>query len=98
MNTTPQSTPTQGGRLRLAARFLAVLVALFALALVIGGFWLISLGGSAYYGLAGIALLVAAVLLWRLKAAALYLVAAIWLLSLAWALWEVGLNAWCLAW
>lgn len=94
MNTTPQSTPTQGVRLRLVARFLAVLVALFALTLVIGGFWLISLGGSAYYGLAGIALLVAAVLLWRLKVAALYLVATIWLLSLAWALWEVGLNAW----
>lgn len=73
---------------------LAVLVALFGLTLAIGGIWLITLGGSWYYGLAGIALLVTAVLLWRQRTGALGLTAAIWLVSLVWALWEVGLNGW----
>jgi quinoprotein glucose dehydrogenase len=93
MNTISHAAP-RAEKLRLASRVLAILIALFGLTLVIGGLWLIGLGGSWYYGIAGIALMFAAVLLWRAKPAALGLVGLVWLASAIWALWEVGLNAW----
>lgn len=83
-----------GGAWRVAVVLLAVALGLFALALLVGGIWLIALGGSWYYALAGAGSLATAVLLWRQRRSALGLFALIWLLTLAWALWEVGLDGW----
>lgn len=71
--------------------------ALFGIVLLAGGGWLISLGGSWYYAIAGIALLITALLLFRRNAAALWLYAALVLATLVWALWESGLDWWPLA-
>ncbi len=75
----------------------AILLALVGVALVVGGAWLIRLGGSWYYLVAGLALLLTAVLLWRRQPAALGIYALLVLGTLAWAWWEVGLDWWPLA-
>ncbi|HTN97769.1 MAG TPA: membrane-bound PQQ-dependent dehydrogenase, glucose/quinate/shikimate family, partial [Nordella sp.] len=75
--------------------FLTALVfALIGLALGGGGLWLIVLGGSWYYLLAGLGFLVTAYLLWRGRAAALGVYAAVTLGTLVWAVWEVGFDWW----
>ena len=52
-------------------RIYALFLAAIALALIIGGIQLITLGGSFYYGLAGLALVIVSVLLWRQRREAL---------------------------
>ena len=74
----------------------AILVALIGLYLLIGGTWLLSIGGSLYYVFAGIALLATAFLLIRAQSAALWLYAAILLGTMIWAISEVGLDFWAL--
>jgi quinoprotein glucose dehydrogenase len=81
-----------------SANFLLVsLIAAFAMAgfaFVIGGSWLVALGGSLYYVLAGFTLLSIAGLLYR-RNAWVYLACATLILStLIWALYEVGLDWW----
>ncbi|NML46645.1 membrane-bound PQQ-dependent dehydrogenase, glucose/quinate/shikimate family [Ramlibacter sp. G-1-2-2] len=87
--------------LRPARSFFLVLSAFLflvaGLACVVGGAWLIALGGSWYYLLAGIALVAIAVLQWRQQGAALWLFALLFLATLVWALWEAGLDWWPLA-
>lgn len=68
-----------------------------ALYLLVGGAWLLSLGGSAYYVITGVALLVVAWLLWRRSAAALVLYALVLVGTAIWALWESGPDFWALA-
>lgn len=70
---------------------------LTALYLLIGGAWLLSMGGSAYYVVTGVALLVVAWLLWRRSPAALVLYALVLIGSAIWALWESGPDFWALA-
>ena len=72
----------------------AVVVALFGLFFLIGGFWLVVLGGSWYYLIAGIALLATGLLLWRGDGLALWLYALLLLGTLLWSLAEVGLRGW----
>lgn len=79
------------------AGLLAVLLALSGLFLLVGGAWLVGLGGSWYYLVAGAALLVDAWLLWRGRAAAVWLFALVLAATLAWALWESGVDWWPLA-
>ncbi|WP_152046457.1 glucose/quinate/shikimate family membrane-bound PQQ-dependent dehydrogenase [Aureimonas psammosilenae] len=76
---------------------LVVLLALCGLASGIGGLWLVALGGTPYYVVAGLAFLVTAVLLARRSGAALVVYGIFVLATLAWALWEVGLDWWPLA-
>ena len=76
---------------------LSVLAALMALAFVAGGAWLLSLGGSPYYLLAGLVLLLVAWQLQRARTAVLWVYGAFFLATLAWAWWEVGLAWWGLA-
>lgn len=90
---TRAGTPRAGGW-RVAAIVLAIVLAIFGLALLVGGVWLIALGGSWYYGLAGLGLLVTAWLLARQRRAALPLYVVIWLATIVWAFWEVGMDAW----
>ncbi|WP_157220854.1 membrane-bound PQQ-dependent dehydrogenase, glucose/quinate/shikimate family [Flavisphingomonas formosensis] len=73
-------------------------IALGWLIALLGGFFLVAgsklalLGGSIYYGLAGLAMIVSGALLGRRdrRGAMLYLL--VWIATLAWAIWEVGLD------
>jgi glucose dehydrogenase len=76
---------------------IAIVVASMSLYLLGAGAWLVALGGSWYYAVAGAALLVVAWLLWRRRRSALWLYAALVLGTLGWALWESGLDWWPLA-
>ncbi|WP_345816522.1 glucose/quinate/shikimate family membrane-bound PQQ-dependent dehydrogenase [Paraburkholderia sp. PREW-6R] len=80
---------------------IAVLTLLFtaltALYLLIGGAWLLSLGGSAYYVITGVLLLVVAWLLYRRSPAALALYALVLVGTAVWSLWESGPDFWALA-
>lgn len=77
-------------------RLLAVLLILIGLVLAIGGGWLLSLGGSFYYLLAGLGLIASGVMLWRLSLLGAWIYIGVFVLTVLWALWEVGLNGWAL--
>jgi quinoprotein glucose dehydrogenase len=70
---------------------------LTGLYLLIGGAWLLALGGSAYYVVAGIALAGVAWLLYRRAPRALALYALVLVGTAIWSLWEVGPDFWALA-
>jgi quinoprotein glucose dehydrogenase len=72
----------------------ATLLALAALALTAGGGYLIVLGGSWYYALAGLALLATAILLFRRSRLAVWVYLALFAATVGWAIWESGLNGW----
>ncbi|MBX9457649.1 MAG: glucose/quinate/shikimate family membrane-bound PQQ-dependent dehydrogenase [Rhizobium sp.] len=72
----------------------AVVLALMGAGLAAAGAYLIVLGGSAYYLLAGAGFLVTAFLLARRRRLALPVFGVVVLLSLAWAIWEVGFDWW----
>jgi quinoprotein glucose dehydrogenase len=71
--------------------------ALTGLYLLVGGAWLLSLGGSAYYIVAGAALLGVAWLLVRRRPGALALYALVLVGTAIWSLWESGPDFWALA-
>ncbi|AWK85320.1 glucose/quinate/shikimate family membrane-bound PQQ-dependent dehydrogenase [Azospirillum thermophilum] len=71
-----------------------ILFLVIGLALGFGGGWLISLGGSWYYLLAGIAFLATSLLVLRRSPAARLLYALLIAGTLGWALSEVGLDWW----
>ncbi|WP_052130876.1 membrane-bound PQQ-dependent dehydrogenase, glucose/quinate/shikimate family [Erwinia typographi] len=73
----------------------ALLTLATAIAIIIGGGKLISLGGSAYYLIAGIAYIVLVALYFKKPSAGFWFSCAIFLLTIIWALAEVGgLNYW----
>jgi quinoprotein glucose dehydrogenase len=74
-----------------------IFLVLSGLYLVIGGGWLIAVGGSPYYIAAGIVTLVIAWLIARRSAAALWLYALLLLGTLVWAVSEAGFDFWALA-
>ncbi|MDF1587027.1 glucose/quinate/shikimate family membrane-bound PQQ-dependent dehydrogenase [Marinimicrococcus flavescens] len=74
-----------------------LLVAILGLALGAGGVWLIGMGGSWYYLLAGAGFLLTGALLIARRPLALWVWAAVVLGSLGWAVWEAGLDWWQLA-
>ncbi len=69
---------------------------LTALYLLIGGAWLLAIGGSPYYIATGIVLLAVAWLLWRRNAAAFVLYAIVLVGTAGWGLWESGPDFWAL--
>ncbi|MWD27948.1 glucose dehydrogenase [Aquicoccus sp. SCR17] len=78
----------------IAASILGWLCILLGLVLLVGGIWLISLGGSWYYALAGLGLGLTGLLLnWR-NMAAVWVYLLTWLGTLGWAWWEVGPDWW----
>ncbi|WIX02380.1 glucose dehydrogenase [Pseudomonas sp. AR5] len=79
-----------------ALKLFALIVALFGLALAAGGFWLITLGGSWYYLLAGAGMLASGVLLFLQRLSGVWLYWLVFIGTLVWALWEVGLDPWAL--
>lgn len=78
-------------------KFIAIIMAVFAAPLLIGGTYLLSLGGSAYYVIAGITMLVTAFLLFKRHWSAYRLYTIFIIATLAWALWESGFYWWALA-
>src|SRR3954471_9334887 len=74
-----------------------VVYALLGLALAGGGAWLVALGGSPFYVIAGLGILVTGALLVAGRREALWVYAAVLIGTLAWALAEVGLDWWPLA-
>ncbi|MFN3522543.1 MAG: membrane-bound PQQ-dependent dehydrogenase, glucose/quinate/shikimate family [Phenylobacterium sp.] len=89
----PQTSSHQPGR-GPAIWAAAIVIGLFGLALLAGGGYLIALGGSWYYLIAGAALAATAGLLLAGSAHALWLYAALVLGTLVWALFEIGLDWW----
>jgi quinoprotein glucose dehydrogenase len=77
-------------------RILAAVLALIGVVLAVGGAWLLSLGGSPYYVLAGLGLIATGVLLWRLRILGAWIYVGLFVATVLWALWEVGLNGWAL--
>ncbi|MFP5513955.1 MAG: glucose/quinate/shikimate family membrane-bound PQQ-dependent dehydrogenase [Alphaproteobacteria bacterium] len=76
---------------------MTILLAILGLGSLGGGLWLILLGGSWYYAVAGILFLVTALLLVKRSPAALTAYALLVIGTLVWALWEAGLDWWPLA-
>jgi quinoprotein glucose dehydrogenase len=77
-----------------ATMILAVVMALAGLALAAGGAWLIVLGGSWYYALAGLGVLVSAILLMRRSVNGVWVYLVTFAGTVAWALWEAGFTFW----
>ncbi|MBO9501170.1 membrane-bound PQQ-dependent dehydrogenase, glucose/quinate/shikimate family [Brevundimonas sp. A19_0] len=75
---------------------IGVIFVIVGLPLVIGGAWLLMLGGSFYYLPAGLALVASGVLLALGRPLGAWIYTGLYVLTLPWALWEVGLNGWAL--
>ncbi|HEY4163885.1 MAG TPA: glucose/quinate/shikimate family membrane-bound PQQ-dependent dehydrogenase [Dongiaceae bacterium] len=67
---------------------------LFGLSLIAGGAWLLALGGSWYYLLAGIGIAATGLLVIARRAEAYWVYAAVVLGTLAWAIFEIGFDWW----
>ncbi|KUM28053.1 glucose dehydrogenase [Mesorhizobium loti] len=78
----------------MAVTITSLVLLLIGLALGGGGIWLVSLGGSWYYVIAGLAFLITAFLVFRRKSTGLWLYAAFVLGTLCWAVWEIGFDWW----
>lgn len=75
-------------------RIFAALIALIGLFLLGGGVWLLTLGGSPYYALAGAAMFVSAAYLWfgNPLGSAIFQLTVI--ATVLWAFWESGFDLW----
>ncbi len=89
-----QGTDEPGRMARFYVATVAVFVGLFGAVLAAGGIWLITLGGSWYYALAGIGMVAAAVLLLRRRVTGVWLYVLVFAATVVWALWERGLSGW----
>ena len=79
-----------------AATLLALVFALIGITLTIGGAWLLILGGSIYYLIAGIALLASAWLLFRGRLLGGWIYVGLFVLSAIWGFAESRGNAWAM--
>lgn len=77
-------------------RISGAVIAILGFLLAAGGAWLVALGGSFYYLIAGLAVGVTGILLARGAASALWLYAVTLLATAIWAVHEVGLDGWSL--
>ena len=80
----------------LLGRLTALFAAFCGLYLLIGGIWLVAIGGSWYYPIAGLVMLGITAQLWRAKRSALWLYALLLLATMVWGVWEVGFDFWAL--
>ncbi len=87
-------------RVRYVGEWLTILFAFLlvaiGLALLVGGAWLASLGGSFYYILAGCALFAAGIVMLAGSPIGVGIYLLTYLFTWGWALWEVGMNGWAL--
>ena len=91
--TTYHASPASHPR-NIAVLILGWVCVLFGLVILAGGVWLIALGGSWYYGLAGLGLIVTGLMLNRYRMGAIWVYLATWVGTVAWAWWEVGADWW----
>lgn len=75
-------------------KLLAAIMLIFGIPILLGGVWLITLGGSWYYAIAGLGLCASAVLIFRGTMLGVWVYLATWIFTLVWAFWEVGLDGW----
>lgn len=73
---------------------LALVMTLFGVPIAAGGVWLMTLGGSWYYALAGLGLLLSAYFMFRHSIMGVWAYLLTFVGTLVWALWESGLNGW----
>lgn len=90
MTNSPPSTSSR----RWLVWIVALGVLVFGVPFTLGGAYLVTLGGSWYFLLAGIGLIVSSVLLFRHRLSGAWLFAAIMVLTVIWALVDAGLNFW----
>ncbi|MGE0717892.1 MAG: membrane-bound PQQ-dependent dehydrogenase, glucose/quinate/shikimate family [Alphaproteobacteria bacterium] len=90
----PQAKERTSRAATLAPVVVGGLVLLIGLVLAIGGAWLLMLGGSAYYVVAGIGLVASGILLIRRRETGLWVYVALFLATLGWAVWEAGFRGW----
>lgn len=78
----------------IAVRIVSFLLFIVGIPLLVGGAYLLSLGGSWYYVIAGLGMTAAAYYLWQGKVVGVHLYLAIFVLTVVWALLESGFNFW----
>ncbi len=76
---------------------LSILVGLVGLSIVVGGIWLVVLGGSWFFTVVGIALCVSAFLLFERRREGLALYGVAVFLTFVWSIYEVGFDWWQLS-
>ena len=79
-----------------AARIFGVVMALLAIAMLVGGVALAAAGGTIFYAIAGVAMLATAVLLWRASNWATWLFGGLVAAAIGWTLYESGLDIWAM--
>lgn len=87
-------TPHRSRAATIAVMALAIVLVIFGLPILVGGVWLIMLGGSWYYALAGVGLLATAYSLFHHSMAAVWVYLVTFAGTVIWAFWEVGFNWW----
>jgi quinoprotein glucose dehydrogenase len=78
------------------AMALGVIMVALGILIGAGGIWLLFLGGSWYYLVAGIGLIISGVLLAQHRRVGVAVYCVTWLITLVWAYFEVGFNGWAL--
>lgn len=91
--TATEASPRPHSR-NLGVLILGWVCVLFGVVILAGGIWLITLGGSWYYALAGIGLVATGLLLNRNRIEAVWVYVLTWVGTAAWAWWEVGADWW----
>lgn len=80
----------------LGVLLLGICLDLIGVVLLAGGVWLIVVGGSWYYALAGLALLVCGIFIGKDDIRGAWIYIGVYILTVVWALCESGLNGWAL--
>lgn len=80
--------------LHFAIKFLGGIIVLAGAALLLGGLYLMMLGGSWYYAIAGAGLVYSGWLVFRRELTGVWVYSAVFLFTLLWSLWEVGFSFW----
>jgi quinoprotein glucose dehydrogenase len=84
----------QGGFIAVWDRVIAAMVTSSGAVLALGGTWLLVLGGSPYYVIAGVLFTRAGVLLWRRRLRGAWLYGLAYGISLVWTLYETATRLW----
>ena len=79
-----------------SATIVAIIIALIGIVLTAGGAWLVALGGSIYYLIAGVAMLASAWFLFRGRMLGVWIYIGLFILSAIWGFTESRGNAWAM--
>ncbi|WP_458733120.1 membrane-bound PQQ-dependent dehydrogenase, glucose/quinate/shikimate family [Sphingobium xenophagum] len=88
----PSSTSAKAGRIAVIA--LGLIILIVGLLMLGGGAYLVALGGSWYFALAGLGLCGSGCLLMLRRPAGAGLYGVVFIATIVWALWDVGLTFW----